>query len=288
VNIGIVAVDSKIPNLALMKLSTWHKAQGDSVKVYEPLFDRPDRLYASKVFNFTADYAYFPADVEIVRGGTGYDMAVELPAEVEAMYPDYDLYQCDYAMGFTTRGCIRRCPFCVVPAKEGPIRAVGDIHDFWRGQERLMLLDNNLTALPDHFELVVKQLIKERVKVNFSQGLDIRLLTLEMAQLLSQVRLWKRIHFAWDDVSIEASVRKGIETLQTGGVSLHDVTFYVLVGFNSTPAEDLHRVETLRGLGVNPFVMPFNKQDRYQRRFARWVNHKAIFKSVAWGEYRAG
>ena len=128
-------------------------------------------------------------------------------------------------------------------------------------------------------------MIRERVKVNFSQGLDIRLLTLEMAQLLSQVRLWKRIHFAWDDVSIEASVRKGIETLQTGGVSLHDVTFYVLVGFNSTPAEDLYRVETLRGLGVNPFVMPFNKQDRYQRRFARWVNHKAIFKSVSWEAY---
>ena len=201
------------------------------------------------------------------------------------MYPDYDLYQCDYAMGFTTRGCIRRCPFCVVPAKEGSIRAASDIYAFWRGQQRIMLLDNNLTALPDHFELVVKQLIKERVKVNFSQGLDIRLLTLEMAQLLSQVRLWKRIHFAWDDVSIEASVRKGIETLQTGGVSLHDVTFYVLVGFNSTPAEDLYRVETLRGLGVNPFVMPFNKQDRYQRRFARWVNHKAIFKSVSWEAY---
>lgn len=284
-NIGIVAVDSKIPNLALMKLSTWHKAQGDSVKVYEPLFDRPDRLYASKVFNFTADYAYFPADVEIVRGGTGYDMAVELPAEVEAMYPDYDLYQCDYAMGFTTRGCIRRCPFCVVPAKEGPIRAVGDIHDFWRGQERLMLLDNNLTALPEHFELVVRQMIRERVKVNFSQGLDIRLLTLEMAELLSQVRLWKQIHFAWDDINIETDVRRGIRILQDNGVALYKVMFYVLIGFDSTPEEDLYRVEALRGMGVDPFVMPFDKHDDYQRRFARWVNHKAIFKSVPWEQY---
>lgn len=284
-NIGIVAVDSNIPNLALMKLSAWHKAQGDRVKIHEPLFDRPDRVYASKVFDFTSDYAYFPVGVEIVRGGTGYDLTTELPAEAEAMFPDYGLFGCDYAMGFTTRGCIRQCPFCVVPRKEGKIRAVGDIHSFWRGQDRLMLLDNNLTALPEHFELVVRQMIQERVRVDFSQGLDIRLLTLEMAQLLSKVRLWKRIHFAWDDVSIEASVRKGIETLQTGGVSLHDVTFYVLVGFNSTPAEDLYRVETLRGLGVNPFVMPFNKQDRYQRRFARWVNHKAIFKSVSWEAY---
>lgn len=283
--IGLVDVDSKIPNLALMKLSAWHKAQGDSVKVYEPLFDRPDRLYASKVFNFTADYAYFPADVEIVRGGTGYDMAVELPAEVEAMYPDYDLYQCDYAMGFTTRGCIRRCPFCVVPAKEGPIRAVGDIHDFWRGQERLMLLDNNLTALPEHFELVVRQMIRERVKVNFSQGLDIRLLTLEMAELLSQVRLWKQIHFAWDDINIETDVRRGIRILQDNGVALYKVMFYVLIGFDSTPEEDLYRVEALRGMGVDPFVMPFDKHDDYQRRFARWVNHKAIFKSVPWEQY---
>jgi hypothetical protein len=210
-----------------------------------------------------------------------------MPAEVEAMYPDYELFGCDYAMGFTTRGCIRRCPFCVVPRKEGMIRAVGDIHDFWRGQERLMLLDNNLTALPGHFELVVGQLIKERVKVDFSQGLDIRLLTTEMARQLAQVRLWKRIHFAWDDVGIEQSVRLGVDTLKRGGVSLHNVTFYVLIGFNSTLEEDLYRVETLRGLGVNPFVMPFDKQDRYQRRFARWVNHKAIFKTVPWEAYRA-
>jgi len=150
-----------------------------------------------------------------------------------------------------------------------------------------MLLDNNLTALPGHFELVVGQLIKERVKVDFSQGLDIRLLTLEMARQLAQVRLWKRIHFAWDDVGIEQSVRLGVDTLKRGGVSLHNVTFYVLIGFNSTLEEDLYRVETLRGLGVNPFVMPFDKQDRYQRRFARWVNHKAIFKTVPWEEYRA-
>jgi len=287
VNIGIVAVDSKIPNLALMKLAAWHKAQGDSVKLYEPLFDKPDRLYASKVFDFTSDYAYFPDGVELVRGGTGYDLTAELPAEAEAMFPDYELFGCDYAIGFTTRGCIRLCPFCVVPRKEGMIRAVGDIHDFWRGQEQLMLLDNNLTALPERFELVVGQLIKERVKVDFSQGLDIRLLTLEMARQLAQVRLWKRIHFAWDDAGIERSVRLGIEILKQGGVSLHDVTFYVLIGYNSTPEEDLHRVETLRALNVNPFVMPFDKQDRYQRRFARWVNHKAIFKTVPWEAYRA-
>lgn len=282
--VGIVAVDSKIPNLALMKLSAWHKAQGNTVKLYEPLFDTPDILYASKVFSFTPDYDFWP-NTEIVRGGTGYNMAVKLPPEIESTYPDYDLFGCKYAIGFSTRGCIRKCPFCVVPAKEGGIRAVGDIYGFWRGQEKLMLLDNNLTALPEHFELVVKQCIDNRIKVDFSQGLDIRLLTAEMAQLLSGVRLWKRIHFAWDDVNIEADVRRGVRMLEANGVALYKVMFYVLIGFNSTPEEDLYRVETLRGLGVDPFVMPYDKHNKYQRRFARWVNHKAIFKSVSWDEY---
>lgn len=285
-SVGLVSVDSRIPNLALMKLSAWHKAQGDSVKVFEPLFDQPDRLYASKVFDFTADYDYYPDDIEVIRGGTGYDMQVELPPEIEGMYPDYELFGCDYAIGFTTRGCVRQCPFCVVPAKEGHIRVVGDLHSFWRGQDRVKLLDNNLTALPEQFELVVKQCIEERVKVDFSQGLDIRLLTLEMAQLLARVRLWKRIHFAWDDIGIEASVRAGIDLLERGGVSLYNVTFYVLIGFDSTPGEDLHRVETLRRWGVNPFVMPYDKGDTYQRRFARWCNHKAIFESCMWPDYK--
>lgn len=284
--IGLVSVDSKIPNLALMKLSAWHKAQGDTVKAYEPLFDSPDRIYASKVFDFTADYGYYPEGAEIVRGGTGYDMTVELPPEIEAVYPDYDLYQCDYAMGFTTRGCIRRCPFCVVPRKEGRIRAVGDLYSFWRGQKRVKLLDNNLTSMPEHFELVVKQCIKERVRVDFSQGLDIRLVTLEMAELLAQVRLWKRIHFAWDDIAIGREVREGIKVLEQGGVSLHDVTFYVLIGFDSTPEQDLHRVETLRALRVNPFVMPYDKAESYQRRFARWCNNKAVFESCMWPDYK--
>lgn len=285
--IGIVNVDSKIPNLALMKISAYHKAKGDTVKIFDPLFDKPDILYASKVFDFTDDYLYYPADVELIRGGTGYDIALTLPDEIESQYPDYDLFRCDYAIGFTTRGCIRKCQFCVVPKKEGAIRPVGDIYDFWRGQEYLMLLDNNLIALPEHFELICKQLIKEKIKVDFSQGLDIRLITPEMASLLSKVKLWKQIHFAWDDIRIEKAVRRGIEILTKNGVSKHKLMFYVLIGFKSTPEEDLYRVETLRGLGVDPFVMPYDKTNPYQKRFARWVNHKAIFKTVKWEDYIA-
>lgn len=284
-NVSLIDVDSKISNLALMKISAYHKARGDIVKFYEPLFDKPDLIYASKIFDFTPDYNYFPNDIEIIKGGTSYSLDIVLPAEIEFQFPDYSLYSCDYAIGFTTRGCIRNCPFCLVPKKEGKIRAVGDIYDFWNGQEYLMLLDNNLTALPEQFERICKQLIKEKIKVDFSQGLDIRLITSEMAQLLAKVKLWKQIHFAFDNVAYESAVRRGIETLAKNGVSKHKLMFYVLIGYDSTPEEDLYRVEVLRGLGVDPFVMPYRKNDPYQRRFARWVNHKAIFKSVSWEEY---
>lgn len=176
-------------------------------------------------------------------------------------------------------------PFCIVRKKEGLIYATGDIYGFWHGQSHLKLLDNNLTALPDQFERTVNSLIKEQIKVDFSQGLDIRLITSEMAQLLSKVRLWKQIHFAFDDINLESEVRRGIEVLLKKGVAKHKLMFYVLVGFNSTPEEDMYRVEMLRGLGVDPYVMPFNRQDIYQRRLARWVNMKATFMSVPWEKY---
>lgn len=284
--VRLVDVDSKIPNLALMKISAYHKAKGDDVDFYNPLFDKPDLIYASKIFDFTPDFMYYP-DCEIVKGGSGYDLKAELLAEIESQFPDYSLYRCDYAIGFTTRGCVRKCPFCIVPQKEGYIRIVGDIYDFWNGQEYLMLLDNNLTAVPEHFEKILKQLIKHEIKTDFSQGLDIRLIEPEMAQLLSKVKLWKQIHFAWDDIRIEKAVRRGIEILTKNGVSKHKLMFYVLIGFKSTPEEDLYRVETLRGLGVDPFVMPYDKTNPYQKRFARWVNHKAIFKTVKWEDYIA-
>lgn len=287
-NVGLIDVDSKIPNLALMKISAYHKAQGDTVNLYNPLFDIPDLVYASKVFRFTPDYTYFPQDIPVIKGGTGYSLTDALPEEIENICPDYSLYRCEYAIGFTTRGCSRNCPFCVVPQKEGYIRAVDDIYGFWRGQSEIVLLDNNLTALPDQFEMVCKQLIKEMVRVDFSQGLDIRFITSDMAKLISKVKLKKQIHFAWDNMEDESAVRRGIDVLIKSGVSKHKLMFYVLIGFNTTPDEDLHRVETLRGLGIDPFIMPYNKADPYQRKFARWVNHKAIFKTVKWADYKAG
>jgi hypothetical protein len=292
--VGLLQVDGKWPDLALMKLSTYHKAKGDEVELFSPLPMNGvyDLVYASKIFRFTPDSPYLPPDA--IKGGTGYDLTTCLPDEVESCFPDYNLYppetiNADAAIGFTTRGCVRRCPFCVVPEKEGTIRVVGDLRSFWAGQKRVILLDNNLTAAPmPHFRHVVGQLVEAKVYAEFSQGLDIRLLNDEHAALLSKVLVGKsgHIHFAWDNPGDEAAVRRGVGLLAKH-MPLRRIIFYVLIGFNTTPEQDLHRVETLRGLNVTPFVMAFNKRDPYQQRFARYVNRKQIFKSATWPEYQA-
>lgn len=280
--IGLYDVDSKIPNLVLMKLSAWHKKEGDDTELYMPL-KKYDRVYASKVFDKSAALYFYD---EIGGSGTG-DWETVLPEEVEHIMPDYSLYSSDYAMGFTTRGCIRNCPFCIVRRKEGLIHPVADIYEFWGGQKKLMLLDNNILALPKHFIRIAKQIIKEKIIIDFNQGLDIRLVNDANASYLAKMNHLKQIRFAFDNVAIEPAVRKGIKILGDAGIKPYRLMFYVLIGFDSTPEEDLHRVELLRSLKADPFVMPFDKKDDYQRKFSRWVNHKAIFKSVSWDKYGA-
>lgn len=284
--IGVLPVDSLIPNLALMKLSAWHKARGDSVEVAAPLWGEYDRVYRSKVFDFSPDDDV-PWGCEVISGGTGYDLHGHLPCP-DTTYPDYDLFGCDYAMGYVSRGCIRRCPWCVVWRKDGKVRQVAEIEDFWHGQERLRLLDDNLTAMPELFVETCLKLRDTGTAVKF-ESLDIRLMDDEMARALSQVKRWGspgRVHFAFDDPAHEAGVRRGIKALEDGGFPLWAATFYVLIGFDTTPEQDLYRVELLRSLGVESFVMPFDKTDPYQRRFARWCNRKVLFKSVDYADYR--
>jgi len=281
--IGLCDVDSKIPNLPLMKISAYHKQQGDNVEWFESPFNY-DKIYASKIFNFSPDNDYLPP--KTIRGGTGYDLTTILPNKIEEQYPDYGLYNCAYAMGFLTRGCIRNCPFCLVPQKEGGIRQVANLSDFWKTQNQIMLLDNNLTAHSDRLKLL-QQLIDSKAKVDFVQGLDIRLVDLDFAKQLRKVKMWKQIRFAWDWIGqMEKSVIEGIGLLEKARIRPYELMFYVLIGYDSMPEQDLYRVEKLRDLGVDPFVMPFNKSDHYQRRFARWVNRKAIFKSIKWKDYK--
>jgi len=280
--VGLIDVDSKIPNLALMKISAYFKAQGHKVELTSSLFaNKYDEIFASKVFNYT-EKPMLP-DKAIV-GGSGYSLETKLDEDMENLMPDYSLYNCGYAMGFTSRGCNRNCPFCIVPKKEGKWRSVCDIYQFWNGQDQIKLLDNSLNTNEIHFELILNQIIKNKIKVGFIQGLDIRYLSKQQAHLLSKVRLWKQIHFAWDLMATEPFVRHGISILYQHKLCNKSM-FYVLIGFNTTQEEDLYRVETLRGLGIDPFVMPYNKFNRYQKDFARWVNMKAIFKTVEWKDY---
>lgn len=285
--VSLVDVDSKMPNLALMKASAWHKTQGDEVKFHEPLFDAPDICYMSKIFDFTPDYQFTP-DCEVVRGGTGYDLHAKLPfPDYDRIMPDYSLYGCDYAVGRFTRGCPNNCPWCVVPKMDGnEVRHVADLADFWDGQQIVRLLDDNIMADADEFCRDCEQLSRAGVKVIW-EALDIRLVSADTARALASVRQEKSIHFAWDGRAQDAYIESGLATLAQFGIKPWRLMFYVLVGFNTSREYDLERIYKLRDLGTNPFVVPFDKLDPYQRDLARWCNNKVIFKSTkTFEEYR--
>ncbi len=290
-NVCLIDVDSKIPNLALMKTSTWHKQQGDTVKLgYDPLFDHPDLCYVSKIFNFTPEPEYLP-DCEIIKGGPAYDLTAKLPfPDYDRIMPDYELYKLkypkiNYAMGLFTRGCPNRCPWCVVPKMDGNVvRHVADLTDFWCGQDTVRLLDDNIMADEDEFMADCKQLHDAKVKVIW-EALDIRLVTPTIAKALKTVKMAKSIHFAWDGPAQDKWVIPGIETLNDAGIKPYRLMFYVLVGFNTTPEYDMHRIMTLHEHGANPFVMPYDKKDPYQKHLARWCNNKYVFKKTSFDDY---
>lgn len=213
--IGLIDVDGhNFPNLALMKISAYHKSLGDSVEWYDPLLSgHMDKVYMSKVFSFSPDYQYYVDADEIQKGGSGYCISlvngkevfdkskdIPLPDEIEHIYPDYSLYPeltKETAFGFLTRGCPRGCGFCHVASKEGKCsRKVADLTEFWNGQKNIILCDPNILACPEHEELLT-QLIESGATVEFNQGIDIRLITEKNIELLKQIRL-KNIHFAFD------------------------------------------------------------------------------------------
>ena len=285
--VAIAQVDGKWPNLALAKLAAWHRQQGDDVDHFSPLMP-PDLVYAAKVFIATPDDPYLPDDA--VRGGTGYGDAT-LPGHVEAMRPDWSLWPHWYHdVGYSTSGCVRRCPFCVVPRVQGEFRVVSDFAALSSGRDRLILLDGNITAAPiEHFRAICEDATGAGVELDFSQGLDARLLTEEHAAILKRTR-WKRsLHLAFDNLADEAAVRRSVDILRRAGINVrHDVMYFVLVGFNTTPEEDLYRCELLRDLGTNPFVMPYDRRDRYQRDLARWANSVTAFRACSFPDYRRG
>ena len=288
-NIGLIDVDGhNFPNLALMKLSAWHKAQGDTVEWWWGFRDY-DRVYMSKVFDstYSQDQPEPLNAKEIIKGGTGYGLNNRLPDEVEHIYPDYSLYPAltkDTAYGFLTRGCPRGCSFCIVAGKEGrAARKVADLSEWWRGQKEIKLLDPNLLACREHMDLL-GQLADSGAWVDFTQGLDCRLLTAENIGAIGAVRL-KEIHFAWDCMAESDAVLRGLRRYVEHGKKNRHGKFgsvYVLTNYDTSMEESLYRIYTLRDMGFDPYVMIYDKPNapREIRMLQRWCNNRLIFKSV--------
>lgn len=295
--IGLIDVDGhNFPNIPLMKLSAYHKAKGDHVEWYQPLLTgHCDIVYMAKVFSFSRDYGY-PIDADqIIKGGTGYHIRLEdgvekwggadvcLPEEVEHMYPDYGLYRItDTAYGFLSRGCPRGCFFCHVKSKEGTkAHKVADLSEFWEGQKNIEICDPNILACPDSEDLL-QQLADSKAKVNINQGIDARLLTENKIKLLRKIHM-KQYHFAWDQPKDEDKIVPKLRMFaEIKKTDLHNVIVYCLVNFRSTLEEDFHRIYTIREIGIQPYVMIYDKEhcDPVYRKMQRWVNAPQIFWST--------
>lgn len=279
---------TKFPNLALMRISAWHKAQGDTVEWWMPLM-KYDRVYSSKVFTFTPEEPLLPTDT--IKGGTGYGIYEDLPEEIDAMPPDYSIYPaCKHAVGFLTRGCIRHCPWCVVPRKEGAIRPYRTWQEIKRPDSRnIVFMDNNVLACPHGLEQI-RDMAGEDVRVDFNQGLDARLISPEVAAMLARLKWIRFIRMSCDTDAMLPVVLEAIRRLGEYGVKPYRIFVYLLV---QDIASAERRALALRDAGAEVFAQPYRdfashiEPTREQRRFARWVNDKAIFKTCqTFGEYR--
>ncbi len=272
------------PNYALMKISAWHKARGDHVDWWIPMDSRVyDLVYSSKVFTFTPENPYLPENT--IKGGTGYGIYDALPQEIDSMYPDYTIYPaCKYAIGFLTRGCIRRCPWCVVPKKEGEIRPYLTWREIKRPDSRdIVFMDNNVLACPHGIEQM-RDMVGQDVRVDFNQGLDARLITPEIAEIMSGLKWIRFIRTACDTDDMLEVVLQKTELLSRYGIKPYRLFVYVLVR-DIESAE--RRAVALRDAGMNPFAQPYRdfskdgEPTKEAKDFARWVNQKAAFKSAA-------
>ncbi len=290
-NIGILDIDGhNFPNLALMKLSAFHKNRGDNVEFYS-IFNNYDIVYKSKVFTFSQDYPHYINNGDkIISGGTGYHQYHNLQNEIEHIMPDYSLYNEKKAYGFLTRGCPNKCSWCIVPKKEGAIVGNADITEFWSGQKEAILLDNNVLAHKHGLEQIEK-IVDLGIKIDFNQGLDARLIAKikEIAKLLSKVKWTRYLRMACDTKSQIPFIEKALSNLNEFGFKNYKVFVYVLV----KDIEDaLIRINFLKQRGCSPFAQPYRDlknnilPTKQQKRVARWTNHKAIFKTVEFADYQ--
>lgn len=291
--IGILQVDGEHPNLALMQVCSYHENLGDEVKQYEGFLfaSQYDYIYASKIFQFSP-MPDVPSNMII--GGTGIDFFNTLPTEIQNCKPSYSLYpDCNYHLGFSMKGCRFNCSFCCVPKKEGKPKINSTIDDLLlnpNGGNRLMLLDNDFFGGLQWRENLLR-IIELKLKVCFVQGLNIRIITPEQAELLSQCHYTnskfnqKYLSFAWDRFFDKKLVMNGMKICNDAGIPARHMQFFVLIGYDTTHEQNLERIYALRDAGAMPFVMPYNKSNPYQKAMTRWVNNRAVFKSCDWDGY---
>ena len=286
--IGLIDVDGhNFPNLALMKISAYHKAQGDTVDWWNG-WEQYDKVYMSKVFDdtYTPDVEEPYNTKELIKGGTDYSKTAVLPYEIEHMYPDYGLYPQytqDTAYGYLTRGCPNQCGFCLVSEKEGcKTVQTANLNEWWHGQKNIVLMDANLLACKTRFDLL-RQLADSKASVDVNQGFDAKLLTPGVIDLINDIKI-KNIHFAWDLMRNSKAVLRGLEmykAMATRKVSGGYGTVYVLTNYDTTMEQNLHRIYTLQDMGYDPYVMVYDKPNAPKeiRDLQRWCNSVVIRKS---------
>lgn len=292
--IALLPVDSNYPNLALMKISAYHKARGNTVEWYNP-FDNYDELYMSKIFNYSPSYEYSLRNVKgcIYKGGTGYDIHSKLPGIVDRLQPDYSIYpgiDKRTSYGFLTRGCPNHCKWCVVPAKEGNVKPYMDIDDITMNGERpyAILMDNNVLASQYGISQIEK-IISKQYHVDFNQALDARLVTPEIAKLLAQVKWIKRIRFGCDTQRQIDECKRAIELIRSYGYKGEFFLYCIIIDFE----ESLKRISAWRDDKkclpyAQPYRDPNNKNQiipQWQHDMARWANRKEIFAKCEFADF---
>lgn len=298
--VAILDVDGhNFPNLALMKIARWHRMRGDSVEHYTPLFGHYDRVYMAKVFTHTPPYPYAIANAkEIVKGGTGYDIKSALPGEIDHVQPDYSVYPFvdrHTAYGFLTRGCCNRCPWCIVPLKEGRIRPYMDVDEIAiEGRTNLILMDNNVLACG--FGLHQLEKIAARgYRVDFNQGLDARLVTTDVARLLASVKWTRYLRFGCDTAKQVQECERAMQLVDSFSLKPREYLLYTMI--YGDIEECYSRIGHWRGSRFHGRVkcqsqpmLDFSRahQDiaRWQIDMARWSNRKEIYSTVDFKDYR--
>lgn len=309
-NIRLTHIDGKLPNLALMKLAHWHKARGDSVHLarspsadmFEPSYHQ---VYGSALFAWSKPVVQRLKDAfpDAVVGGTGvgeWTTVEEVIGEGEYENYDYSIYpEYQYSIGFTQRGCRLNCGFCVVPKKEGKPRSVNTVSSIWRPEtpRSLVLLDNDFFGQPEaQWRDRIGEICEGGFKVNFNQGINIRMITPESAAAIASVRYYnvsftsRRLYTAWDNLGQEKVFFKGLEILKEAGVQPSHLMVYMVIGYKpgETMEEILYRYRRLVDAGVMPFPMVYDNSNRLLKRFQRWVVRRYADARVPWEEFAKG